>query len=113
MIHLYLDDYRPCPKGFVHAANASECNLILDECEVDILSLDYDLGWNAPTGLDVVRHMIGGSRYARSIYLHSSSPLGRQKMYELLYSHKPDYVKLYFHAMPPELLIRIAAGQAK
>ncbi|WP_409346918.1 cyclic-phosphate processing receiver domain-containing protein [Paenibacillus sp. MBLB4367] len=108
MIHVYLDDFRPCPKGFVHAANAEECILLLDECDIDVLSLDYDLGWHAPTGLDIVRHMIAHSRYAKTIYLHSSSAIGRQKMYELLYLHKPEAVQLFMHAMPLELLRRIA-----
>lgn len=44
MIHLFLDDYRRCPQGFTLARNAEECLLMLKECEVGILSLDFDLG---------------------------------------------------------------------
>ena len=45
MIHVYLDDLRPCPQGFTLAKDVKECISLLQECEVDILSLDHDLGW--------------------------------------------------------------------
>lgn len=65
MIHVYLDDYRPCPKGFVLARNAEECKLLIDSESIDILSLDYDLGWNEPTGYEVVRHLVESARYPK------------------------------------------------
>lgn len=43
-MHVFLDDYRACPKGFVLATNAEECLMLLREGDVDILSLDYELG---------------------------------------------------------------------
>ena len=46
MIHVYLDDLRPCPQGFALAKDAKECISLLQEFEVDILSLDHDLGWS-------------------------------------------------------------------
>ncbi len=55
MIHVYLDDLRPCPQGFTLAKDVKECILLLQEFEVDILSLDHDLGWSTmETGMDVV-----------------------------------------------------------
>jgi hypothetical protein len=67
MIHVFLDDYRPCPPGFVAAKSAEECILLLEAEEVDILSLDYDLGWGNPTGLDVVRYIADNGRYPRHL----------------------------------------------
>ncbi|TVY10123.1 cyclic-phosphate processing receiver domain-containing protein [Paenibacillus cremeus] len=108
MIHLYLDDYRSCPKGLVLARYAEECILLLQEFEVDVLSLDYDLGWGHPNGMHVVTQIVTSGRYPRRIYLHTSSDSGRQAMFQMLYSHKPDHVQLHNGPMTPELLMEIA-----
>ncbi|MFC5988378.1 cyclic-phosphate processing receiver domain-containing protein [Marinicrinis lubricantis] len=108
MIHVYLDDFRPCPKGFVLAKNVEECLTLLKECEVDILSLDHDLGWGEPTGTELVRAMVARGLYGQRIYLHTSSQEGCRRMYEMLYQGKPDTVQLYPHAMPAVLIGEIA-----
>lgn len=108
MIHVYLDDYRTCPEGFVHARNAEECLLLLQECDVDVLSLDYDLGWGQPSGMDVVRGLIASNRYPKRIYLHTSSDSGRQHMFQALYASKPEQVIVMNGPMPPSLLMDIA-----
>ena len=108
MIHVFMDDARPCPKGFVYAQNIEECLILLRECEVGVLSLDYDLGWNEPSGSELVRRMIEERLFPRSIYLHSSSWSGRTAMYQMLYAAKPEEVELFVHPPPPELLGQIA-----
>jgi len=108
MIHVYLDDARPCPRGFVAARNVQECILLLQECEVDILSLDYDLGPTDETGFDVVSWMVANQHYPKRIYLHTSSDLGRSQMYHQLYVHKPEEVLLENGPMPYSLLQYIA-----
>lgn len=110
MINVYLDDFRPCPKGFVLARNVEECLLLLGNCKVDILSLDHDLGIGEPTGFDLVKQMVEKGYYANEIYLHSSSRSGRMNMYELLQQHKPDNVIIYEHPIPANVLERVAAG---
>ncbi|WP_018884274.1 cyclic-phosphate processing receiver domain-containing protein [Paenibacillus massiliensis] len=109
-MHLYMDDYRPCPQGFALARDAEECIVMLREChdQIDILSLDFDLGPWGTTGLEVASAIVREKLYPRRIYLHSSSDYGRRAMYELLYEHKPNDVQLYNHPMPHELLIQIA-----
>ena len=47
----------------------------------------------------VVRHL-----YAKENVLHSSDPLARQQMYQILYMHKPDDVKLFNHPVPIQTL---------
>ncbi|MFC3771926.1 cyclic-phosphate processing receiver domain-containing protein [Paenibacillus sp. GCM10012303] len=111
MIDLYLDDMRKCPKGFVLAKNAEECVELLRECEVRVLSLDFDLGWGAPNGMEVVRFLVVEQKYPAYIYLHSSSAAGRSAMYHMLYTNKPDHVRLFNHPMPEELLRLIASGK--
>lgn len=110
MIHLYLDDWRACPKGFALARNAEECLLMLRECEVDILSLDFELGHGEMNGGDVTAAMVAEKLYPKRIYLHTSSPWGRRKMYEMLYENMPSHVEVYNGPMPQELLDQIAAG---
>ncbi|ALS27944.1 cell division protein FtsJ [Paenibacillus sp. 32O-W] len=103
MIHVFLDDYRSCPKGFVLARSAEECIMLIDDGPIGILSLDYDLGWGRPTGFDVARHMVETGRYPREIYLHTSSESGRRQMYHLLAGHVPDTTRLHYGPMPPSL----------
>jgi len=111
MIHVFLDDHRPCPPGFVAAKTAEECILLLEEESVDILSLDYDLGWGSPTGLEVARYIAETGRYPRRIYMHSSSPSGRERMYQVLRSALPPGVHLS-HAPMPDSVAAEAAESA-
>ncbi len=113
MIHLYLDDYRPCPTGFALARDGEECLMMLRECEVDILSLDHELGWGQMDGTDVVKAMIHEGLYAREIYLHTSSMSGKKSMYELLYQAKPEHVILHNGPIPTERLEQIARTAQK
>lgn len=108
MIHVYLDDFRTCPTGFVLAKNAAECKLLIDHEQIDILSLDFDLGWNQPTGYEVVAHLLQTKKYPRKIYLHTSSIYGKQQMYKALLEAIPIEVELFGGPMPQELLEEIA-----
>jgi hypothetical protein len=103
-IHVYLDDMRPCPKGFVPAKNMEECLTLLKECEVGILSLDHDLGWNQPNGFELVQRMTEQQLYPEVIYIHTSSSIGRRNMFDWLYKHKPEHVKLHNRELPQEVL---------
>ncbi|UJF35963.1 cyclic-phosphate processing receiver domain-containing protein [Paenibacillus hexagrammi] len=109
MIHVYLDDWRSSPLGFALAKNASECILMLEECEVDILSLDHDLGYRVQeTGMDVVHWIIRTGRFPRRIYIHTSSPSAGSNMYQMLYSSKPEHVEVHPTKIPEDLLEQIA-----
>ncbi|MFD2612160.1 cyclic-phosphate processing receiver domain-containing protein [Paenibacillus gansuensis] len=113
MIHLYMDDYRRKPEGFVLARTIDECMDLLEQEKVDILSLDYDLGWGEPNGLETVRRLLMGNRFPRKIYLHSSSIAGRKVMYEALYGALPESVELYMHPVPDALMDEIASKGAQ
>ncbi|MFC4809517.1 cyclic-phosphate processing receiver domain-containing protein [Paenibacillus sp. GCM10023250] len=99
MINVYLDDYRPCPQGFVLAKSAEECILLLEHEEVDVLSLDYELGWGQPNGLAVVQYIVDSGRYPRSCYFHTSSAAGRIAMIHLLSRHAPPDVAIHHGPM--------------
>lgn len=110
MINIFMDDCRKRPAGFALARTTEECLLLLRECEVNILSLDYDMGPEDYSGDEVARRIVLEGLYPREIYLHTSSSAGRKAMYELLYSAVP--AKTVLHNGPPghELLAEIAAG---
>ncbi|GFN32364.1 cyclic-phosphate processing receiver domain-containing protein [Paenibacillus xylaniclasticus] len=110
--HIFLDDYRKCPAGFVLARNAEECIMLLANLPVGILSLDYDLGYGQPTGLEVVRYMVENGVYPQEVYLHTSSEAGRMQMYHLLAQHAPKSMTLHYRAMPEEVRERAARNEA-
>lgn len=103
-----MDDLRRCPKGFTLVRSVEECLQVLREVEVDILSLDYDMGPGEPTGSDVVSGMVREGLYANEIFLHTSSMYGKRKMYEMLYQNKPERVTLHDGPIPFSRLDDIA-----
>lgn len=110
MIHVYLDDFRRCPDGFVLAKNAEECKLLIDHEEIGVLSLDYDLGWNEPTGYDVVNHLLKVQKFPQKIYLHTSSLYGKQQMYYALKDKLPNHCSLYGRPMSSVEIEQILQG---
>lgn len=113
MINVYLDDVRPCPRGFVVARTAEECLLLLAEEEVNLLSLDFELGMGNPNGLTVVHGLIAGGKYPRQIFVHSSSFLGRTQMVFELRAALPKEVMIHDGPMPYAVLEAAAAGKSK
>ena len=93
MINLYVDDTRPRPEGFILAKTAEEAIKIIDSENIEILSLDHDLGTNRrgqllPTGYDLVKYICEywDELNISKIYIHSSNPIGRENMYRYLLS---------------------------
>lgn len=112
-IHLYMDDWRPCPQGFALARTGEECLTLLQECEVGILSLDHEMGHGEPSGSEVAARIVANGTFPREIYLHTSSEYGRRSMYEILYTGKPEDVTLHHGPMPEDVRRRIAAEQSE
>ncbi|WP_411788144.1 cyclic-phosphate processing receiver domain-containing protein [Halobacillus rhizosphaerae] len=60
----------------------------LENYDVNILSLDHDLGeWKGvllPTGYDLVKHMCEHGLRANKIYIHTDNNVGRENMYQTL-----------------------------
>ncbi|MCX7746919.1 MAG: hypothetical protein N2645_08515 [Clostridia bacterium] len=88
-INIYVDDLRDCPKGFVAARTVEKAKYYLETFEVDILSLDHDLGEDhegnlAQTGYDLVKYICEKGLRANRIYLHTDNPVGRENMYQTL-----------------------------
>lgn len=86
MVSIWLDDFRPAPDNWIWAKNVNDCltHLTHNIGNVDILSLDHDLGEEL-TGYDLVKFLVDYSfDFPRRIYLHTSNPVGRSNMYQLL-----------------------------
>lgn len=86
-VRLYLDDARETPEGWERVYTAGECIVRLGRGDVDMLSLDHDLGpelSGVGTGYDVVCWLElrahAGLPLPRIITIHSANPVGRERM---------------------------------
>lgn len=89
MINVYLDDLRDCPKGYEIARNVERAKKLFQDREVNILSLDHDLGEDLEgnlleTGYDFVKYFCEKGMYCSKIYIHTDNVVGRSNMYETL-----------------------------
>jgi len=112
VINVYLDDVRPCPRGFVAARSAEECLLLFAAEEVDVLSLDFELGLGMPNGLSVVQALIATGRFPKRVYVHSSSMMGRAQMVRAFRDAAPAGLAIHDGPMSDDVL-REAAEAAR
>jgi hypothetical protein len=83
---LWLDDVRPAPDGWTWVKDAHEAIALLARGEVEIASLDHDLGDDPWTGYYVlcwVERVMGDGQWYGPLprfLVHSSNPVGRSKM---------------------------------
>lgn len=87
-LNLYLDDWRQQPTGFILAKTYEECILLIQEFDINVLSLDYHLG-GLETGYDVARFIVDSGRWPNQIFFHTSDRAAQQRMYDLLSQHAP------------------------
>lgn len=90
MVKLFLDDERePVDKELVTVRNMSDFVMAcLDHGCPEYVSFDHDLGYNEPTGMDVVKWMIrkdldrGGKFIPQTFcfYVHSQNPIGKKNI---------------------------------
>lgn len=88
-INLYVDDLRDCPNDFKIARTVEEAIYYLENFNIEILSLDHDLGVDKegnllPTGYDLVKYICEKGLKAKQIYLHTDNSVGRENMYQTL-----------------------------
>lgn len=108
-MNIYLDDLRKCPEGFVLARTVEEAIVLLRENDVDILTLDHDLGEDEcgnllPTGYDLVKYMCENGLFAKKIYMHTSNPVGRDNMVSTLRAAQkrgfiPEFVEVFHYSI--------------
>lgn len=98
-MNVFLDDEREPPNGFILVRNIYECIEFLRSGEVEILSLDHDLGDGKKTGYDLVKYMVEHNIYpSKAVYIHTMNPVGRENMYKTLVRYAPKYLHVYNHS---------------
>jgi len=112
VINVYMDDFRKVPQGFTLARTTEECLMLLRDCEVNVLSLDHDMGPVDDNGSEVARLIVMEGLFPREIFLHTSSLWGRNEMYETLYAAKPEGMLLHNGPMSQDRLQAIASGES-
>ena len=79
-MNVYMDDQRSCPFGYVPATTV-ECALqMVRDYDVNILSLDFNMGWGAKNGLDFVEAFCTEGLYVNEIRFHTNDVIGMYKM---------------------------------
>lgn len=109
-MRLFVDDFRPCPAGWVLARSVDEAKSHLSTGSVEAVSLDHDLGsceecrstgvdigdmrkpettffrWcpHVEDGVSLAQWMVHRDLVPPSWVVHSQNPVGRAKMVAIL-----------------------------
>jgi hypothetical protein len=83
-MNVYMDDLRPCPYGFILAETVEEALQLVRQHSVEVLSLDYNMGFRKPNGLDFVQAFCKEGLFAEEIRIHSDDIIGARYMEERL-----------------------------
>lgn len=91
IIDIYLDDERRTPEGFVRTYSVKETIALLEKCkeegiEVNILSLDNDLGMGVEEGYKVASWLeeqviTNNFPIPNRLVAHTANPVARDKMH--------------------------------
>ncbi|PEX89212.1 cyclic-phosphate processing receiver domain-containing protein [Bacillus cereus] len=79
-MNVYMDDQRSCPFGYILATTVESAIQIVRDCEVTILSLDFNMGWRQSNGLDFVDAFCEEGLYVKEIHFHTNDVIGMHKM---------------------------------
>ncbi|PLR86700.1 cyclic-phosphate processing receiver domain-containing protein [Bacillus sp. V33-4] len=104
-ISVFLDDYRPCPPGYILTDNIDECLNLLVHFHVEHLSLDHDLVSKTRNGLKLVHLMVEYQLFAERITIHSANSVGGKAMYQFLREAQndlkmPHTIKIILRPLP-------------
>ena len=86
---LWVDDLRPIPNEYRDnyqvrwARDYDEAVTELHRFRFDVICLDHDLG-EGPTCYDLCKYIIAKNIYCPEYRIHTSNPVGRRNMTELL-----------------------------
>ena len=93
---LWVDDLRPVPNTYIDeyevrwARDYDEAIAELHRFRFDVICLDHDLG-DGPTGYDLCKYIVAKHIYCPEYRIHTSNPVGRRNMTELL-EHYTDAI---------------------
>lgn len=79
-MNVYMDDQRSCPFGYVPATTVDCALQMVRDYDVNILSLDFNMGWRQRNGLDFVAAFCEEQLYVKEIHFHTNDVIGMYKM---------------------------------
>lgn len=90
-MRLFVDDTRKLPeRGYECAKNADTAILLLSLMKFEHISLDYTLGTDCKTGLDILIWMKENNVFVPEINIHSNHIFGVEKMEAFCKENFPD-----------------------
>lgn len=95
---LWVDDLRPVPNEYRDnyevrwARDYDEAVAELHRFRYDVICLDHDLG-EGPTCYDLCKYIIAKHIYCSEYRIHTSNPVGRKNMTELLRRYTNAVIK--------------------
>lgn len=92
IISVFLDDYRKPPDGYVLAETIDECLILLQNYEIDHLSLDHDLESRTRNGMMLVKIMVEKQLFAKRITIHSANSSCGKAMFEWFKQAQHDFL---------------------
>jgi hypothetical protein len=91
-ISVFLDDVRKAPEGYVLAETIDECIELLQNFDIEHLSLDHDLLSKTRNGLMLVQKMVKEKLFAKRITIHSANSVGGKAMFNCLKEAQRDSI---------------------
>jgi len=90
---LFVDDTRTFPPvGYQCCRSAENARLLLSVMKFETISLDYSLGTEQETGLDILVWMKENGISEPEIIIHSNNVLGKEKMLAYARQNFPESV---------------------
>lgn len=99
---LYVDDirqpniirYSTYSYKIIVSRNYDDAINILDMCKFNAIDLDHDLG-EEKTGYDICKYIIENNIKLDRVYIHTSNPVGRDNMKQLLERYTNNQIIIY------------------
>ena len=90
---LFVEDSRDFPPvGYQCCRSAENAKLMLSVMKFEAVSLDYSLGTDKETGLDILIWMKENGISVPEIIIHSNNVIGKEKMREYAERNFPESV---------------------
>ncbi|MGN5648121.1 cyclic-phosphate processing receiver domain-containing protein [Bacillus sp. Brlt_9] len=89
-MNLYMDDQRSCPYGYVLVTTVERALQIVRDYNVNILSLDFNMGWGEKSGLDFVDAFCKEGLYVNEMHFHTNDVSGMHKMKQRINKGKEE-----------------------
>lgn len=80
MIKLWVDDERQPPEGWIWAKTFDEAVDAINHNELEIISLDHDLGIQSKTGYELAKWLSQNQKWPSLVNIHSANPVGVQNI---------------------------------